>query len=41
MERASAERGVDFEALTLDEKEALWQEAKRAVDVGRVEPGRG
>ena len=41
MERASAERGVDFEALALDEKEALWQEAKRAVDVGRVEPGRG
>ena len=32
MERASAERGVDFEALTLDEKEALWQKAKRSVD---------
>ena len=33
MERASAEQGVDLEALTLDEKEALWQEAKRSVDV--------
>lgn len=39
MERASAERGVDFEALTLDEKEALWQEAKRSVD-GGGQPGR-
>ena len=34
MERGSAERGLDFEALTLDEKEALWQEAKRSVDDG-------
>ena len=28
MERLARERGQDFEALTLDEKEALWQEAK-------------
>ena len=28
MERLSGERGVTFERLTLDEKEALWQEAK-------------
>ena len=40
MERASAERGVDFEALTLDQKEALWQEAKRSVDVDPDESGR-
>ncbi len=28
MERLARERGQDFEALTLDGKEALWQEAK-------------
>ncbi len=28
MERLAAERGLDFTALPLDEKEALWQEAK-------------
>lgn len=28
MERLSRERGVSFGALTMDEKEALWQEAK-------------
>ena len=38
MERASAERGADFEALTLDEKEALWQEAKRSADGGGESP---
>ena len=41
MERASAERGVDFAALTLAEKEALWQEAKRSADGDREQPGRG
>ena len=40
MERASAERGVDFETLTLDQKEALWQEAKRSVDSDPDESGR-
>ena len=34
MERASRERGLDFADLSLDEKEALWQEAK-AVDPRR------
>ena len=29
MEKLAAERGQDFAALTLDDKEALWQEAKR------------
>ncbi len=28
MERLSRERGVSFDALTMDEKEALWQQAK-------------
>lgn len=28
MERLSRERGASFDALTMDEKEALWQEAK-------------
>ncbi len=28
MERLAAERGLDFTALPLDDKEALWQEAK-------------
>ena len=28
MEQSAAERGVDFAALPLDDKEALWQEAK-------------
>ncbi len=28
MERLSRERGVSFDALSMDEKEALWQEAK-------------
>ena len=30
MERLAAERGQDFAALPLDDKEALWQAAKRA-----------
>ena len=30
MERLSSERGVPFEGLTLDEKDALWEEAKRS-----------
>ena len=29
MEKLASERGQDFEALSLDEKELLWQEAKR------------
>ena len=28
MERLSRERGVSFDTLSMDEKEALWQEAK-------------
>ena len=31
MERLSREQGVAFDALTLDEKEALWQQAKAQV----------
>ncbi|MEC8909624.1 MAG: MazG nucleotide pyrophosphohydrolase domain-containing protein, partial [Chloroflexota bacterium] len=31
MEKLAAERGLNFEALSLDEKEELWQEAKRLV----------
>ena len=31
MERMSRERGVSFDALSIDEKEALWQEAKSSV----------
>jgi tetrapyrrole methylase family protein/MazG family protein len=31
MEKLSRERGDTFEGLTLDEKEALWQKAKRTV----------
>ena len=31
MERLSRERGVSFDALSLDEKEALWQEAKAVM----------
>ena len=30
MERLARERGQDFEAMTLDGKEALWQEVKEA-----------
>ena len=30
MERLARDRGLDFESLSLDEKEELWQEAKRA-----------
>jgi ATP diphosphatase len=30
MEALAGQRGLDFEALPLDEKEALWQEVKRA-----------
>lgn len=30
MERMARERGLDFESLTLEAKEDLWQEAKRA-----------
>ena len=29
MEELAAERGLDFEALPLEEKEELWQEVKR------------
>jgi tetrapyrrole methylase family protein/MazG family protein len=32
MERLSRERHTDFEELSLGEKEALWQEAKRQLD---------
>ena len=32
MERLASERGQDFAKLSLDEKEALWQEAKTAGD---------
>ena len=31
MERLASERGRDFPQLSLEEKEALWQEAKRVV----------
>ena len=31
MEEIAAQRGLDFEALPLDSKEALWQEAKTIV----------
>ena len=31
MERLSRERGVSFDTLTMDEKEALWREAKAMV----------
>ena len=31
MESLASERGLDFEALPLDQKEELWQEAKRLV----------
>ena len=31
MERLSRERGVSFDTLSLDEKEALWQEAKAMI----------
>ena len=31
MERLAAERGLDFDALPLEQKEELWQEAKRVV----------
>ncbi len=31
MERLARERGQDFEALPLDAKESLWQEAKRSL----------
>ena len=30
MERLARDRGLDFESLSLDAKEDLWQEAKRA-----------
>ena len=33
MERLSRERGVSFDALSLDEKEALWQRAKAMMSV--------
>jgi uncharacterized protein YabN with tetrapyrrole methylase and pyrophosphatase domain len=29
MERLARSRGLDFESLSLDAKEELWQEAKR------------
>ena len=32
MERLARDRGLDFESLSLDAKEDLWQEAKRAED---------
>ena len=31
MENLAAERGLDFDALPLDQKEELWREAKRLV----------
>jgi tetrapyrrole methylase family protein/MazG family protein len=31
MERLATERGLDFEALPLEQKEELWQQAKRLV----------
>ena len=31
MERLASERGLDFEAISLEQKEELWQEAKRLV----------
>ena len=31
MEKLCSERGVDFAVLSMDEKESLWQEAKRSV----------
>jgi tetrapyrrole methylase family protein/MazG family protein len=31
MEKLAAERGLDFNSLSLDQKEELWQEAKRLV----------
>jgi len=31
MEKLAAERGLDFEALPLDQKEELWQESKRLL----------
>jgi len=31
MENLAAERGLDFNALPLEQKEELWQEAKRLV----------
>ncbi len=31
MEELAARRGIDFESLSLDQKEALWQEVKRAM----------
>ena len=34
MERLAAERGQEFVSLSLDEKEALWQEAKGMADPG-------
>jgi uncharacterized protein YabN with tetrapyrrole methylase and pyrophosphatase domain len=30
MERLCRERGIDFGSLSLDEQNALWEEAKRA-----------
>ena len=32
MEALAEERGLDFEALPLEEKEALWQEVKRELN---------
>ena len=34
MERLSRERGVSFDALTMDEKETLWEEAKAMLPAG-------
>ena len=34
MERLSRERGLSFDTLTMDEKEALWQEAKAKAPAG-------
>jgi uncharacterized protein YabN with tetrapyrrole methylase and pyrophosphatase domain len=31
MEKLAAERDLDFNSLSLDQKEELWQEAKRLV----------
>ena len=36
MERLSAERGTPFDGLPMDEKDALWEEAKRLLSEGET-----
>lgn len=38
MERSARGRGLDFESLPPDEKDALWREAKRAESAGGLPP---